>query len=154
VHDDILRTIERVLVAPDTISRVSLAAREILEAVADDKIPDPQKLCLTIDRCVEPVKLWEVISPNAEKYSADVIFDGGFRLPAFIKPGWNVDDFCVGWSNRFGNTVRSIRNALVHARENRMVDVIAPTPENYKKLTPWLPPLRFVAMQCLIFEDR
>ena len=63
-----------------------------------------------------------------------------------------MDDFRVSWSPKFGDTLRRIRNALVHARESRMVEVIAPIGENYEKLAPWLPPLRVAAMDAIVYS--
>jgi len=87
VQEDVLRSVRRILIAPDTLSRVDDASREILEAVVDEKLPDPQKFVIGIERCVDPTRVWEQIEPRCEYFASDVSFDGGFRLSPLIKLG-------------------------------------------------------------------
>lgn len=153
VQEDILRVIRRAIQSPDAPARVGEIAREILDAVVEDRVQEPQKLIAGIDRCVDPASLWKMIEPNTGHFAQELRFDGGFVLPALISERWTLEDFRRAWSPKFADSLRKIRNALVHARESRQVGVIAPTQENYEKLGPWLAPLQVAAMEAIVFGD-
>jgi len=101
---------------------------------------------------VDPKEIWKELQPYKDYFSADVVFDGGFSLPALIKADWEVGDFVAAWTPKFPDALRKIRNALVHAREMRMVNVISPTKANYDRLRPWIAPLSLAAMQVTILQ--
>lgn len=153
VQEEILRVISRAIQAPDAPSRIGEIAREVLDAVVEDRVQEAQKLVGGLDRCVDPAKLWRMIEPNAQHFARDIRFDGGFVLHALISERWSLEDFSRAWSPKFADSLRKIRNALVHARESRQVGVIAPTQENYEKLAPWLAPLQVAAMEAIVFGD-
>lgn len=153
VQEGILKVIRRAIQTPDALSRVPELAREVLDAVVDDRLQEAQKLVLCIESCVRPEKLWTAIEPNAESFSKQVHFDGGFSLPALINSDLGYEDFARTWNPKFADSIRKIRNALVHARESRQVGVIAPTQDNYDKLAPWLYPLRITAMDAIVFNQ-
>lgn len=153
VQEEILRVIRRAIQAPDAPTRVGEIAREVLDAVVEDRVQEAQKLVGGLDRCVDPAKLWRTIEPNAKHFAQDIRFDGGFVLPALISERWSLEDFRRAWSPKFADSLRKIRNALVHARESRQIGVIAPTQENYDKLAPWLAPLQVAAMEAIIFGE-
>lgn len=153
VQEEILRVIRRAIQAPDAPARVGEIAREVLDAVVEDRVQEAQKLVGGLDRCVDPARLWSMIEPNAKHFAQDLRFDGGFVLPALISDRWSLEDFRRAWSPKFADSLRKIRNALVHARESRQVGVIAPTQENYDKLAPWLAPLQVAAMEAIVFGD-
>lgn len=153
VQEEIFRVISRAIQAPDAPSRIGEIAREVLDAVVEDRVQEAQKLIGGLDRCVDPAKLWRMIEPNAQHFAHDIRFDGGFVLQALINERWSLVDFRRAWSPKFADSLRKIRNALVHARESRQVGVIAPTQENYEKLAPWIAPLQVAAMEAIVFGD-
>jgi hypothetical protein len=81
------------------------------------------------------------------------LFDGGFRLPPLIKDDWKKEDFFTAWTPKLPDALRKIRNALVHSREARMVNVIAPTRKNYHLLRPWIQPLQIIAYHTLVYRE-
>lgn len=76
-------------------------------------------------------------------------------LEPIISEDTTIKSFSEGWYSRTAatlrNALRSIRNALVHGREKRFGPVIAPTRGNDRKIDPWLPVIRRIAEQVIIF---
>jgi hypothetical protein len=125
-----------------------------MDALIEDKMQDEAKIAAIIEEAVEPESLWREIEGNKDDFSQEVIFDGGFKLKPIIKANAEFEDFAPVWTQVIPTSLRRIRNALVHAREARMADVIAPTKQNYRKLAPWIAPLRLIVMQMATFIGR
>jgi len=144
-----LHTVKRILASPATPVQINEAARQIHEAVvANQSIGEPDKIKAVVKQLVDPTVIWKEIEPNLDYFCSEVKFDGGFTLSALLSKRCDLDDFQVVWnSGSFPDTLRHLRNALVHSREARMGGVIAPTRANYDLLRPWLGPLSVTAMQ-------
>lgn len=151
LQDEILREIHRAVAAPDLPSRVEQVARTVLEAVTEDRMEEARKVQVVLERHVRPEKLWEMIQPNASYFSEAITFEGGLKLQPLIKREWGLDDFKTAWSPKFADSLRMIRNGLVHAREKRMSGIIAPTSSNHALLRPWLAPLMVAAVELMIY---
>jgi len=150
VQDGTLQAIKRVLVTPNTVARTEEAAREIVEIVAADKLQDETaRLIQVCKEFVNPDHIWTQIEPNVPYFSHGVQFDGGLTLEPLLKTGATREAFGKAWLNVFPQSIRRIRNALVHGREQRVV--VAPTQSNYERLRPWLGPLAVAAQEVLLF---
>jgi hypothetical protein len=86
-------------------------------------------------------------------FADKVEFDGGFTANALVKDDWELEDFKSAWSPKTQHTLRKIRNALVHAREARMSEVIAPTRANQARLRPWTNLVSIMAQQVILYWD-
>ena len=140
VRSKVRREVERALVAPDTLSRPDKAALRIVNAISADRRPDNDKINAMIYECVDPEEMWEVLEGSLEEYSKDMVFDGGFTLPALVNANAGYEEFQQSW-RQFPIQLHKVRNALVHARESRQSTTIAPTRANRARLFPWLLPL-------------
>ena len=114
---------------------------------------EARKVQVVIQRHVAPEKLWQTIEPNAAFFCEPMEFEGGLRLEPLIKQGWSFPDFRAAWTPKFADSLRMIRNGLVHAREKRMSGIIAPTARNHQLLRPWLPPLRATALELIVYGE-
>jgi hypothetical protein len=153
IEKDSLQQIKKIITGPNCLSKSEEAARQIIETLSQGKVTDAEKISAIISQSVDPKALWKEIEPFMEYFSNVIEFEGGFTLPALLKPGWKCEDFIHAWTPKFPESLRKIRNALVHSREARMLDVISPTRGNYEKLRPWLPLLSVAAMQIIIYRD-
>ncbi len=77
---------------------------------------------------------------------------GGFTLSPPVSKDTSQEAFEKMWSQKIGDTLKNIRNSLVHARESRTQEVIYPTVGNDRLLRPWLPVVRAVAEQVTMFD--
>ncbi|MFH0802313.1 MAG: hypothetical protein V2A78_08030 [bacterium] len=152
VQENVLAAIGRALLSPDLNMRSEEIARDVLEAVTEDKVEDARKVQIVISRHVDPRKLWVAIEANLKLFSAETSFDGGLKIQALTREQWTFEDFKTSWDPRLVDSLRTIRNGLVHAREKRMTCIISPTRENANRLRHWFPPLKVAARELLVFS--
>jgi hypothetical protein len=62
-------------------------------------------------------------------------------------------DFTLQDVATFARTIRELRNALAHGRDQKTGTTITPTVHNFAKLQPWLGPTALVASQVLIYKE-
>lgn len=113
---------------------------------------DEDRIKYIIQRYVEPEKLWNEMKGILKAFTSDVQLDGGFEIKALFKPDSEFSDFKANWS-RLPSEIIRIRNALVHGRESRTSNVISPSKRNDDALLPWLTPLRFIAMELILYTE-
>lgn len=154
VQDHVLSAIERAILSPDLHIRSEEIARDVLDAVTEDKVEEARKVQLVIQRHVAPRKVWVPIEANLRLFSTETSFDGGLKLPALTRENWSFDDFNASWDPKLADSLRSIRNGMVHAREKRMTGIISPTRENANRLRHWILPLQEIAKELLVFSSR
>jgi hypothetical protein len=148
--DAVQQTVRRAIMAPHTKLDPTHAVTQILDALAEDKRHEKDKMQAVVLQSVDPRVVWRELQPHAEYFGKDIVFDGGVSMAPLIKPDWGEEDFAVSWHPKFIESVRSIRNALVHGREQRMSNVISPTRANDDRLRPWLAPLSVAAEQVIL----
>lgn len=146
-------SIRKLLASPNLPARLDDSVRQILDMAVEARMDDEAKIVAVIKQVVDPERLWKQIEPALAFFSSDVVFDGGFALPALLKPGWGLDDFKSAWIPKFPDALRKLRNALVHAREARMAKGISPTHANYERIRPWTALVSFAASQVIAFRE-
>lgn len=145
--------INQILAMPHIIARPSTAAKQILDIFAEYRISDEAKIIAVVRQKVRPSLIWKEIDLNRAFFSEPVEFEGGFKIDAFIELNWKMDDFVRAWDPKLAATFRRVRNALVHSREARMAEVIAPVESNHRKLLPWVNLLSVTAMQVMLLHE-
>jgi hypothetical protein len=98
-----------------------------------------------------PEAVWREIEQNMAYFTTKHEFDGGFVLDPFIPENSSKEGFCGMWHPKTINALRHIRNALVHGREKKFINVIAPTRRNDLLIRPWSSIVRCIAEQVIIF---
>jgi hypothetical protein len=144
------QTVRRAIMSPQTQLDPARAVNQILDAIAVSNQHETEKMKEVIRQSVDPGVVWRELKPHADFFSESIQFDGGVTLEPLIMPHWNEEDFARVWHPKFIDQVRKIRNALVHGREQRMSNVIAPTRANDDRLRPWLAPLSVAAEQVIL----
>ncbi len=148
--ESLQQTVRRAIMSPHTHLDPTRAVTQILDAIANDKQHDTEKMKEIVRQSVDSRLVWREIEPRADFFTEEIQFDGGVTLDALIMPRWDEDDFATGWHPKFIDQVRKIRNALVHGREQRTTNVITPTRANDDRLRPWLAPLSVAAEQVIL----
>lgn len=152
LKEELARAIRRILSAPDITSRAEEASRRILDTLVDERTSEEAKITSVIQQTVEPSLLWAEIAGSAF-FSKPTDFDGGFSLPALIKEQWTLEDFKMSWIPKLPDAFRKLRNALLHAREQRLAKCIAPTLHNADLLRHWSNLIAVVSSQIILFGD-
>lgn len=150
IQDEVYRQVSRLLREPSLHNKPEEFARKTIDILTADERHRTHKFEATIRDLVRPQPVWQVVDANKEYFAQQISFDGGFRIEPLVRDGWGFEDFQTAWLPRFPNTVREIRNALVHAREQQQADVISPSSRNSEKLRPWLEPLKVAAERVIL----
>lgn len=142
----------RLLKQPDALSHPELTASRLLDVLARENREEHEKLYRLFRSLLEPEELWDAIRHCAEHFTRAVEFDGGFEIePLLAEP--TKEDFLRRWDPHVAKTLRHLRNALVHGRERREVDIILPTRRNHELLKPWVIPAEVAASRVMVFAD-
>lgn len=139
--------------SPDIVVRSDEASRRILDVLVDERTSEEAKITAIVQQAVDPAALWSEIESKADFFSEATEFDGGFVLPALIKKGWGLEDFKAAWTPKVPDAFRKLRNALLHAREQRMARCVAPTGRNQHLLRPWTALIGIASNQVILFGD-
>jgi hypothetical protein len=152
VEDSVKSAICKILQAPDLQSNLEDYFPKLIEALVPTRQNDEHKIRKVIECRVEPQAIWAEIRAKMEYFSSGHVFEGGFRLEPIVSPDTTEEAFAKMWSPKLFETIRAIRNSLVHARESRTEAVISPTVGNSSLLRPWISVVRRMAEQVTIYD--
>jgi len=152
IEENVRRSVRISLSAPHALDNIDLVTQQIIDAMGESKIQDPQKLEALLRQIVNPGLIWNEISKKIDLFSKIMHFDGGFEQAAIARSDWDVDHFKVNWCPAFPAAIRSIRNALSHGREQRSGAVILPTVGNFARLQAWVPLVAMAAREVMIYR--
>jgi hypothetical protein len=141
------KNIEAILKAPETAAFPNRAWQRIQDVLAGEKIEEGAKLVAVVKQSVDIDSIWKEVEANRKVFEATLNFDGGYSLPPVIAPSTDLASFRASGLEKLVNTFRLLRNALVHAREKRMANVISASRRNHALVRPYIKPLSSIAMQ-------
>ena len=144
-------SIKQALASPNALDDLNLMTERVLGAVQEAKLQDSQKFEAVLKETVKPHVLWDEISQNLDSFSTKTEFDGGFVIEPMVGPDWDKEIFSVKGIPIFSGTIRNIRNALSHGRDQRTSKVIMPTSHNFVRLQPWASLLGVAAAEVIVY---
>lgn len=151
IDADVRRRMLQTIATPHIHTDPDRHIYRLLEIMSDVRQSDESKINKIVETGCSPDIVWEHIQQNLSYFSRTQEFEGGFVLQPFVSEGMTLEVFKGMWIPKMPDTLRKIRNALVHGRESRLGLAIAPTKENELKLQPWIRIIRCIAEQILIF---
>jgi hypothetical protein len=151
IDADVKRRTLQAIAAPDIQAYPDKYVYKLLDILGDVRQSDEAKLNKIVEIGSSPDAVWKEVEQNLSYFSKTQQFDGGFVLEAFISADATLEAFKGMWVPKMPDTLRKIRNALVHGRESRLGAVIAPTKGNELRIRPWIRVIRCIAEQVLIF---
>jgi hypothetical protein len=151
IDDKIKKNVKRILAAPMSNEFLEESTHRIIEYVSEFKMHDNIKIDMVLRETVDTRVIWQEIALNIDFFSKKCEFDGGFSVDALVKADWKAEDFAVSGISSLSGTLRQIRNALSHAKDQRSMTVITPTRENMEKLQTWVPLASVAAGQLLVY---
>ncbi len=100
---------------------------------------------------VDERHIFREVSAAKEYFVKSQEFDGGFKLKALLSvaDAKNLGDH--GMDN-FVATLKDIRNALSHGRDQKSGQVILPTLANLERLQPWANLIATAAAEVVLYE--
>jgi hypothetical protein len=152
MDNDIQRKLLQILNSPDLAAFPNKYITKILDMISEIRQTDDAKLNKVVETCCDPSIVWKELQQNPSYFTKKIEFDGGFVIEAFISQDTTKESFSTMWIPKMPDTLRKIRNALVHSRESRLGLFIAPTRNNEIKIFPWLNLVRRIAEQTLIYK--
>lgn len=140
LNEDLKRKLNNVVKNPDIINNSDYYSKILVEEFknyfkAND---DRQKLEKLIKGYCSYSDIKNEIIANAEYFSKDLEFEGGFKLDALINSEKEAKNPHKDILKSIVERVDKIRNVLVHIRESRENKVILPTKKNNHLLIPYL----------------
>lgn len=152
IEQNVRMAVKRIVAAPSSADNVDSTVTRILESIGQSDIHETQKIDLLLKEVVRPELIFREIEKSIDFFSKRIEFDGGFLLEPIAKKGWKEDDFGVNGLVSFAKTLRYIRNALSHGREQKSVAVIAPTDKNFERLQFWVPLVAVAAGEVVVYR--
>jgi hypothetical protein len=154
VQEDVLQDLRIILLNPHLLTDVSSASEKIFETLVPVQHDDTPRQNDIIERFANTTILWNDIQARKDFFTTETTFEGGLKIPALISDKDTPADFIRNCHPKIANSLRKIRNAIVHAREHREITPIHPTQKNEANLRPWLDLLRSVAIEILIYNRK
>lgn len=149
--DEVRRDLLNIINTPDIHSNPERHISRILDTVSGVRQEEEAKIQKVVKMVCRPEVVWKELQQDVSYFSQTQQFDGGFVLEAFIDETTTVESFCAMWHPKTADTLRFIRNALVHGRERKFGKVISPTPRNDQLIKPWVATARRIAEEVIIF---
>jgi len=153
LDEQVKKRVLRLLKRPDLMHALDTSLPLILEEIVEFRQTDEYKISSVIQRTVDPQKIWTVIEKDIDLLSKEQRFEGGYCVAPVVRDGWSAEDFEKAWIPKIPDLLRKIRNALVHSRESRLGQFIAPTKMNNKLLAPWVRRIEEVAYEVMIYRE-
>jgi len=151
VDDEIRRELTQIVSAPDIHSNPEKYVARVLETTSGIRLDDEAKVNKLIKTICKPEVIYKEIEQNKSYFSNKQEFEGGFIIEPFISEDTTFEGFKTMWHPNTADTLRFVRNALVHGREKKFGKVINPTAKNDILIRPWCCIARRIAEQVVLF---
>lgn len=147
LNENLKRKLKNIIKTPDIINNSDKYSKVIIEEFKDHfrGNDDRAKLEKLVSVHCDFDDIKDEIEANAEYFSKDLEFDGGFKLKSLIAENPDFDNPPKDIMKSIVDRIDRIRNVLVHIRESRENKVIFPTKKNNHQLLPYLYLLRRIA---------
>lgn len=129
---------KRALAAPNALDDIDKISDEIMNISARMKMDEYARFEAMLKEAVPPSVLWKVVDKHRGYFSVEQIFDGGFKIDPIIGQNTKEEDYSTNAIMRFVRSIRDIRNALSHGKDQKTQSVILPTAHNIRSLAPWV----------------
>jgi len=150
LREDLSRNIKRVLNSPDLPCKLDSATKQILDIMVDEKTTDEAKFNIVVQNNIDHEIVWNELQSKLPFFTNATEFEGGCNIPALIQSNWTCEIFEKSWLPKLPDSLRKIRNGLVHSRELRQAKCILPTNKNNHLLRPWTALMSVMANQIII----
>jgi len=151
VDSEVKQDILRIITSPTIHANPDKHINDLMDIITKLKETEDVRLNKLIKSGCSIGEIWKEIQLYMPYFSSRQEFEGGFYIEPLITKDMTQGDFSREWFPKIPDTLRKIRNALVHSRDTRLGLVIIPSRENDPKLKPWIPIIRCVAEQTLIY---
>jgi hypothetical protein len=138
---NIKKELNNILKRPDINSKSKEYSRNILENLQDhfNKYRnDSDKMEKIISEYISYDDIVLELLENADYFCSDIEFEGGLVIKKLFNKTEDIESSNDNMLTTIRRNIEKIRNVLVHLREQRENKVILPTPDNDKKLLPYL----------------
>lgn len=144
--------VRRILSSPNMAEHLSEAIEKVVATIQASKIDDIQRINACLNDTVDPSLLWKEISTNTDAFTSDTLFDGGFKIGPLVTKNCSEEHFRVNWAQNFHKSLRDIRNALSHGRDQKTALLITPTMKNFDLLRPWVGLASIAAGEVILYH--
>lgn len=153
LKEDVIKSVKRILLSPGVLDSIEDAAKQMMDILAQYRTDDESKISLVINQFVDPAQIWPTVEANKDFFSRENIFEGGFTLQPLIKNEWSLDDFKTAWYPKLPDSLKKLRNCLVHSREQRSSCSVIPSKRNFSILRPWAYLMEAISGQIIVYDS-
>jgi len=153
LKEDVIKAVKRILLSPGILDSIEDASKRMLDILAEYRTDDESKISLVINQFVDPAQIWPTVEANREFFSQESIFEGGFTLQPLIKKEWSLDDFKTAWYPKLPDSLKKLRNCLVHSREQRSSCSVTPSKKNFRIVRPWAYVMEAISGQIVVYDS-
>ena len=153
VKNNIKKELNNILKRPDINSKSKEYTRNILENLQDhfNKYRnDSDKMEKIFTEYIAYDDIILELLENGDYFCKEVEFDGGLIIKKLFNKPEEIENSNDNMLSTIRKNIERIRNVLVHLREQRENKVILPTPDNDKKLLPYLYLIKRIAEKIAI----
>lgn len=147
------QAVKKILSSPNAIDDIASVTEKLMAAFQMSKLDEYARFAQIIQDTVDPKLLWKEIKGNQDAFSKEFKFDGGFVLKPLVANTTKESTFLPKGLETFTKTIRDIRNALSHGRDQKTGTVITPTSRNLKALQPWVHLIASAAGEVVLYKD-
>jgi hypothetical protein len=146
-------TLRKILNRPDALDSIQGTIEQIVIATSTTRQEESQRIESMLRATVDVGRIFQEVNKNADYFSKETQFDGGFKLDPFISSGTKASVFATSGISQTTKFLKEIRNALSHGRDVKTAQVIAPTHHNFMLLQPWVNLITMVAGEVMIHNE-
>jgi hypothetical protein len=130
--------LKRALSAPNALDDIDRISDEVMNITARIKMDEYARMEAMLKEYVAIQCLWGAIEKNRAYFAAEQVFEGGFIMPAIASEKMTINEFSPSACMTFVRSIKDIRNALSHGKDQKTQSVIIPTSHNLSLLQPWV----------------
>lgn len=121
--------------------------------LTETMVNDEARMQKVIEDYCNPSLLWKEIQNDKDFFSSQIVFEGDVTIPPFISADMSEESWKNSWSPKLFQNLTKIRNSIVHAREKRINNVIAPSEKNAVLISRILPIIQRTAEMIALTKE-
>jgi hypothetical protein len=151
--DSTARSALRVALAlPNALDDLAAVTESVVAAVQKMKMDEVPRYETMMREIIDPKLLWRELSLNLPAFTSETKFDGGYTVSPLLAASDTEASFTTQDVTSFARTIREMRNALSHGRDQKTGTTITPTTHNSERIVPWVGPIRLTASQVILYK--
>ncbi len=156
LESDTKKEILKIFAEPNLLSNVEKYSKEILDKCVKYHENTEKRLENLLTNYCKVDVLWQEIDANKSFFCKKHVYEGGFTSEQLIREKFTLTTFQENRKEKIAkisDILTRMRNALVHGRDKKQISVIKPGKDNEQNIIGWLPIIRRITEQIIIYQE-